>query len=200
MTPESPRWLVLRDRSCEAKPIIVRLIDMPEASEVVQRNLQDIIDTVQHSKNFNGPAWQSSSVAVIHRPFIASSLALVHHSCNKLDELISRMALILAVVDFVSFAFWTLLGAFLLDRVERKRVFLIGAIGQAICFGMAALGIGIGTKPMNAFAIAFIFTFYIFQVCVFFAPHDLFFPVNFLKSISLNIGNIILSHILHLSL
>ncbi|KAJ5814493.1 general substrate transporter, partial [Penicillium riverlandense] len=87
----------------------------------------------------------------------------------------NRMALVLAVVDFINFALWTLLGSFIMDRVGRKTLFLIGAVGRATCFGMASLGLAIGTKTMSAFVVAFIFAFYIFEGTAF-APIPFIYP------------------------
>ena len=41
---------------------------------------------------------------------------------------------------------------------------LFGAAGQSLCFAMAAIGLGLGTKAMNGVAVAFIFLYYFFFV------------------------------------
>lgn len=180
-TPESPRWLALRDRFDEANAIIARTLDKADDDVLVQQNLQQIIDTVQHERELQKPGmreiFSGGRPQTFRRIVLGASASFMQQvgGTNVIGYYLSillvdsfgfssRMALVLSVVDFISFSAWTLLGSFLLDRVGRKTLFLIGALGQGVCFAMAAVGLGVGGKAMNGFAVAFIFAFYIFQV------------------------------------
>lgn len=75
-----------------------------------------------------------------------------------------RMSLILSAVDSMQWMFWTGLGTLLIDRLGRRKLLIVGAAGQSLCFAMTALGLGIGTKPLEGLAVAFIFVYYAFFV------------------------------------
>jgi sugar porter (SP) family MFS transporter len=180
--PESPRWLVLKDRPTEAHAIIARLMGRPSDNDEVLLNLQSILDTVQYEQEtqqkstikelFSGGRQQTFRRIVLGASAsfmqqIGGTNVIAYYLSVILKDSFgfsSRMALILSVVDFILYSIWTLIGTQLIDRVGRKNLLLVGAVGQSICFGMAALGLSIGNKPMNGFAVAFIFLFYVFHV------------------------------------
>jgi sugar porter (SP) family MFS transporter len=180
-TPESPRWLVLRNRPEEAHAIIARLLAKPRDDEEVLFNLRAIVDSIQYEQEFSRPGlkefFHGGRQQNFRRIVLGASASFMQQigGTNVIAYYMpvvlqasfgfsARMALILSVVDFISFGIWTLVGAWAVDRVGRKKLLMIGAFGQSICFGMAAMGLSFGTKHMGAFAVSFIFIFYIFQV------------------------------------
>lgn len=48
-----------------------------------------------------------------------------------------------------------------IDRIGRKKLMLAGALGQGICFAVAAAGLGVGTQASNAVAVTFIFLYHV---------------------------------------
>lgn len=74
----------------------------------------------------------------------------------------NRLALILSAVDSISLMFWGGMAAFLIDRVGRRKLMLMGAFMNSVCFSMAAMGLSFGTPKMDILAVTFIFLYYVF--------------------------------------
>jgi nitrate/nitrite transporter NarK len=73
----------------------------------------------------------------------------------------NRTALILSACDFISLMIWGGAITLVIDRIGRKKLMLAGALGQGICFGVAAGGLGVGTQVSNAVAVTFIFLYHV---------------------------------------
>lgn len=78
----------------------------------------------------------------------------------------TRLALILSACDAMQWMVWAAVAMWAIERFGRKNLMMFGTVGHSICFAMAAIGLGIGTKAMNGVAIAFIFLYYFFSVSV----------------------------------
>ncbi|KAH8821905.1 hexose carrier protein, partial [Xylogone sp. PMI_703] len=179
--PESPRWLVLKDRTNEAQQIIARLLAKPTDDQEVRDSLALIVDAVEWERKtqkpglreiFSGGRQQTFRRIVLGAgPSFMQQVGGTNVIAYYLPVVLvnsfgfsARMALVLSIVDFISFGIWAMVGTFLVDRVGRKKLLMVGAFGQSVCFGLAALGLSYGTKPMGAFAVTWIFVFYVFQV------------------------------------
>lgn len=179
--PESPRWLVLKNRKEEAQTIIARLLAKPQHDQDVRDNLRLIVDAVDREQEIRKPGlreiFSGGRQQTFRRIMLGAGASFMQQmgGTNVIGYYLpvvlknsfgfsARMSLVLSVVDFVAFGVWAFLGTLLIDRVGRKKLLMIGALGQSICFGMAALGLSFDTRPMAAFAVSFIFVFYVFQV------------------------------------
>jgi Sugar (and other) transporter len=60
--------------------------------------------------------------------------------------------------------FWGSMATFLIDRVGRKNLMLMGAFTQSICFSMAAMGLSFDSDRGSILAVTFIFLYYVFYV------------------------------------
>lgn len=77
----------------------------------------------------------------------------------------SRMALILSACDSMSLMFWGSMAVFLIDRIGRKKLMLMGVTGSSVCFALVAVGLRYGgedNKGMSIMAVVFIFMYYVF--------------------------------------
>jgi hypothetical protein len=179
--PESPRWLCYKDRFPEALQIMSRLEAKPIDDPQLKEDMQVIIDTIAAEKETDKVGWReifSGGEQQNFRRIILGAGTSVFQQLGGINVAVyylpvilmksfgfsARMALILSAVDFISLCFWGLMISFVIERVGRKNLMFWGALGEGICFAMAAIGLGIGTKTMNGVAVAFIFLYHVFFV------------------------------------
>jgi sugar porter (SP) family MFS transporter len=179
--PESPRWLVLKDRSEEARGVIARLIAKPRESPDVYNSLKAIVDAVALEASvkrdglkeiFNGGRQQTfrriclgAGCSIFQQ--MGGINVVVYYLPIVLTQSFGftpRLSLILSAVDFLSLCFWGTMAAFLIDRVGRRKLMLVGAFMDGVCFILAAVGLSLGTKHGDAMAVAFIFLYFVFYV------------------------------------
>lgn len=184
VTPESPRWLVMKDRASEAQNILARLLAKPEHDPAVINEIHNLVSTAQHEAEV-----QQSSVIkeifssnnkqyTLRRILLGAGTAFFQQIggtnviayylpvvLTRSVGLSSRMALILSAVDSISLMFWAAVASLLIDRVGRKRLMLMGVTGSSICFALVTVGLrygGTNNKSMSILAVVFIFMYYVF--------------------------------------
>jgi sugar porter (SP) family MFS transporter len=179
MMPESPRWLCYVDRHAEAGEVIARLQAQPEDAGSVKEELQNIINTIVEEKASGKVGWRevfSNGEQQNFRRICLGAGTSLFQQMGGINIVVyylpviliksfgfsGRLALILTAIDFMSLCFWGLMIFFVIDRVGRKKLMLYGALGMSLCFALAAVGLGIGTKASNGSAVAFIF---FYNVC-----------------------------------
>lgn len=178
---ESPRWLCVRSRSPAAKEVIARVLDKRLEDDEVLTSLQSIETTVAHEMESQKPGWRTIFSNGPQQTFRRIALGVGVNFMQQFGGVnvvayylpiimkrsfgfSDRMSLILSAVDSMQWMFWTGLGTLLIDRLGRRKLLIVGAAGQSLCFAMTALGLGIGTKPLEGLAVAFIFVYYAFFV------------------------------------
>ncbi|KAF7553664.1 hypothetical protein G7Z17_g3448 [Cylindrodendrum hubeiense] len=185
VTPESPRWLVMKDRVTEAQGILARLMAKPQDDAEVDSEIQYLVASVHHEAESNksvtvkeifsgGPQQTFRRILLgAGTPFfqqvggvnvIAYYLPVVLVRSFGMTE---RMALILSACDSISLMFWGAMAAFLIDRVGRKKLMLFGVSTSSVCFALVAVGLRYSGKNnenrgMSIFAVVFIFMYYVF--------------------------------------
>lgn len=185
VAPESPRWLVMRNRVKEAQSIIARLEAKPEDDPTVQEQVQYLVSSVNHEAELqnsvsvkeiinNGPQQTARRILLgvgtqIFQQIggtnvVAYYLPIVLVRSFGMSE---RLALILAAVDSMSLMFWGGIAAFLIDRFGRVRLMQMGVIGAGICFTLMAVGLRYSgpdnsNQSMSILAVVFIFMYYVF--------------------------------------
>ncbi|KAJ5726129.1 uncharacterized protein N7483_007486, partial [Penicillium malachiteum] len=161
ISPESPRWLVMKHRVSEARDVLSRLMNMSTDDPVVVDQIQNLVATFTLRRILLG-AGTAFFQQVGGTNVIAYYLPIV---LTRSVGLSNCMSLILSAVDAMSLMFWGGMAALVIDRVGRKRLMLFGATGRSVCFALVAVGLRYGgpdNKGMSILAVVFIFLYYVF--------------------------------------
>jgi sugar porter (SP) family MFS transporter len=148
--PESPRWLVAHDRKPEAMEILANLNDLTVDDDAVFAEVTVIADAVNSFARsqvgfkdlFTGGKTQHFQRMIIgcstqfFQQFTGCNAA-IYYSTVLFEETIGlsrRLSLILGGVFATVYALATIPSFFLIDTLGRRKLFLIGATGQALSF------------------------------------------------------------------
>jgi SP family sugar:H+ symporter-like MFS transporter len=154
--PESPRYLVVKDRLAEAGEVLRRVlgnIDIPAKVREIQQTLAR--ETKPKMSDLRGPAlgllpivWVGIGLSVFQQ-FVGINVIFYYSSVlwqavgfSEKDSLI--ITVITSVVNIVT----TLIAISRIDKSGRKPLLIIGSIGMTVTLGVMALIFG--TAPLNA--------------------------------------------------
>ena len=145
--PESPRWLVARDRLPEARRVLGRLL----GDQGVNRKIGQIQDTLQHEtvpswRDLRHPklgllplVWVGIGLSVFQQ-FVGINVIFYYSSVlwqavgfSESDSLL--ITVITSVVNIVT----TLVAISLIDKLGRRPLLLIGSAGMAVSLGLMAV-------------------------------------------------------------
>ncbi|OBT82912.1 hypothetical protein VE02_08972 [Pseudogymnoascus sp. 03VT05] len=177
--PESPRWLCMKGRHEEAQTIIARLQAKHRDDESVTEALQLIVAMVTHEQELAKVGWReifSNGEQQTFRRVALGAGTSIMQQMGGINVVVyympvilttsfgfsDRTALILSACDFISLMFWGSIVMLVIDKWGRKNLMLVGALAQGISFGVAAAGLGIGTKASEAVAVTAIFVYHVF--------------------------------------
>jgi MFS transporter, SP family, sugar:H+ symporter len=154
--PESPRYLVVKDRLAEAGEVLRRVlgnIDIPAKVREIQQTLAR--EAKPKMSDLRGPAlgllpivWVGIGLSVFQQ-FVGINVIFYYSSVlwqavgfSEKDSLI--ITVITSVVNIVT----TLIAISRIDKSGRKPLLIIGSIGMTVTLGVMALIFG--TAPLNA--------------------------------------------------
>ncbi|TEA16362.1 Sugar transporter STL1 [Colletotrichum sidae] len=170
--PESPRWLILKDRHQEAKEVIAAIANLPEDDDYVKNEYVAIKDaTEEMSKGSFKDLFTMDKNRNLHRTAIAYVNQMFQQICGI--NLITYYAAViysgLGMSRFMSHLLAALNGTeyfiaswpavFLVERVGRRKLMLVGAVGQAVTMAILA---GVNSSqafPCQIAGIVFLFVF-----------------------------------------
>jgi len=179
--PESPRWLCLKDRHAEAQAIIARLLAKPIDDEAVVESFQLIVSVVAHERELAKVGWReiftNGEQQTFRRIALGAGTSLMQQM-GGINVVVyympvilttsfgftGRRALILSACDFMSLMVWGSVVMLVIDKWGRKKLMLIGAFAQGVCFAIAAAGLAVGTTASDAVAVTAIFVYHVFFV------------------------------------
>ncbi|KAG0671658.1 sugar transporter-like protein [Pichia californica] len=150
--PESPRFLIIKDRIQEARYILSQLNDSSINDEDI---LEEIVLVMDANNRFSKSIsikelFTPSKHQYLNRLLIGSSgqffqqftgcNAAIYYSTVLFESTVGlsrRLSLVLGGVFATVYAIFTIPSFFLVDRLGRRLLFLIGAAGQGVAFIIA---------------------------------------------------------------
>ncbi|CAK4033031.1 general substrate transporter [Lecanosticta acicola] len=153
--PESPRWLLTRDRHEEAMTVIAGLRGQTRDSEEVKLQAQLINESIRASGHVGGNTPMSAlftggKTQHFRRMVLGASSQFFQQvgGCNAviyyLPILFQKsvgqprtLALILSGVNMIVYALFATTSWFVIERVGRRKLFLIGTVGQCLSMVLA---------------------------------------------------------------
>ncbi|ODV84200.1 hypothetical protein CANARDRAFT_8877 [[Candida] arabinofermentans NRRL YB-2248] len=151
--PESPRWLIAQGRVAEARYILGKLDNIPASDDQVVAEATLIADAVNRFDNAQlsfKEVISGGKHQYLRRMILGASAqffqqftgcnAAIYYSTVLFENTIGldrRLALVLGGVFSTIYALSTIPSFFLIDKLGRRKLFLIGAIGQGCSFLIA---------------------------------------------------------------
>ncbi|CAN6675052.1 hypothetical protein TRVA0_082S00144 [Trichomonascus vanleenenianus] len=147
--PESPRWLVARSRIAEAQIVLAKIngqqLDDPNLSSEI-RVIEEAITRTGHQAGFR-EVLTGGKTQHLRRMLVGSSTqffqqftgcnAAIYYSTVLFENSMHqtrRMSLVMGGIFATVYAISTIPSFFLIERLGRRPLFLIGAIGQGCAF------------------------------------------------------------------
>ena len=146
--PNSPRWLILRDRDEEAKTALGRIgMDGP----VAQKEIEAIHASLDEQPGKETLSWTKHRKPILLAMMVAgfNQLSGINAFLYYLNDIFAKSSSALspdvqAVIIGIVNAVFTFIGMLLIDRLGRKTLLLIGSAGMAVCLtvgGLSLLGV-----------------------------------------------------------
>ncbi|TXT07086.1 hypothetical protein VHUM_03256 [Vanrija humicola] len=175
--PESPRWLVLKGRTADAKRSLSRLLGAEEEGPDVTAQLDEIEGNLEHERQSGGGTWADCFRQGETKNFQRVATGCIFQALTQLSGInfifyygttffrhsgISDPFLITIATNVVNVGM-TIPGMILTDYLGRRPMVMYGAFGMAVCqIIVAAVGVSIsvdnaaGQKVLVAFVCIFI--------------------------------------------
>ena len=167
--PESPRWLILKGRVTEARAIISAIMDRPEDHDQVVSEINHIQSQLELTTGGFKSFFERGTERPLHRAIIAF-IAQSMTQWNGVSAMISYTSIVFSSLGFhgerghllaagftTTFTVAAFIPLFLVDRVGRRKLFLVAASGMFV--SMAVLAGTAGKPALGPISLTFMFLF-----------------------------------------
>ena len=156
--PESPRWLINRNRQDEALVVLRKIRD----SDHVVDEIKMIVEDLTRTEKVSGGSWRDLQVKSVRRALVLGCMLQALQQLSGINTVMYYSATIIqmagfhddsqaiwlsSIVAFSNFAF-TILGLYLVERAGRRRLTLYSLAGVALALGL--LGTGFYMAEVNS--------------------------------------------------
>ncbi|KAL1958491.1 hypothetical protein VTO42DRAFT_4355 [Malbranchea cinnamomea] len=147
--PDSPRWLCMRERFEEGERVVAALQGQQVSHPDVQLQKQIVLDSIKASGGTGRTSFRAvltgGKTQHLRRMLLGSSSQIMQQigGCNAViyyfpilfEDSINethQMAMLLGGVNMIVYAIFATFSWFLVERVGRRRLFLVGSVGQCL--------------------------------------------------------------------
>ena len=160
LLPESPRWLIKKERDEDAAHALSRLISLPPEHPELQAELNEIRISFQYEKQLDESTYLDcfrpankilfrtlTGIAIqAWQQLTGINFILYYGTVFFKNSGISNPFLVTIAINIIN-VFMTLPGMWGIERFGRRRLLLVGAAGMCICeFLVAIVGVTISTS------------------------------------------------------
>ncbi|MCI1914734.1 MAG: sugar porter family MFS transporter [Bifidobacteriaceae bacterium] len=157
--PESPRYLVMKERYEEATKILAEVTgeENPKAKVLeIAKTLKEDMGSRPHFGDLRGRAlglkpviWVGIGVALFQQISGVNVVMFYDSSLWQMVGLTEQQSLNATLIRTLMSLIATIIGMLLIDRIGRRRLLRIGSAGMAIFLAVIAFGFGVGNSGTN---------------------------------------------------
>ena len=178
--PESPRWLLTKDRHEEALTVLSGLAGKPRDDPEVQTQMTVIVDGIRASGHAGGVTPYSAlftggKTQNFRRMILGASSQMMQQlsGCNAVIYFFPllfensigtthQMSLLLGGINMIVYSIFASTSWFFVERVGRRKLFLIGTVGQCLSMVITFAALIPGTESAAKGAAVGLFTYIAF--------------------------------------
>ncbi|KAL5427119.1 hypothetical protein PMIN07_011285 [Paraphaeosphaeria minitans] len=178
--PESPRWLLTRDRADEATKVVAALRGLPTDHEETMLQISIIVDSIRASGHHGGitpfsALFTGGKTQHFRRMMLGASSQLFQQvgGCNAVIYFFpllfensiketKQMSLLLGGINMIVYSIFATVSWFIIERTGRRKLFLIGTVGQGLSMLLVMACLIPGTPSAAKGAAVGLFTYIAF--------------------------------------